>query len=123
MSLTFTFVGPFPLLYIYRPRLQLRLCPLCGIVEKQAIAKQQANTALSLLEGATFSSQSQDMLAIVNEVYDILKAIRMGDYEASRPKRRIKRLHDPSSTPSALVQAKALLKKKSKKWLFYILLV
>ncbi|KAM7507260.1 hypothetical protein LguiA_017713 [Lonicera macranthoides] len=45
-------------------------------------AKQKGiGIALSLLEGATFGSQSLDMSTIANEVYDILNAIGMGDYE------------------------------------------
>lgn len=42
------------------------------------------DTALSLLEGAIFGGQSQDMSAIANEVYNILQAARTGDYEESR---------------------------------------
>ncbi|KAM7473928.1 hypothetical protein LguiB_021171 [Lonicera macranthoides] len=50
------------------------------------------------------------MSTIVNELYDILKDRRMSDYENIRPKRRTKRLHDPSPTPSTLAQAKAPMK-------------
>ncbi|KAM7472463.1 hypothetical protein LguiA_010646 [Lonicera macranthoides] len=58
---------------------------------------------------------NQDMSAIVNKVYDILKVTRMGDYENSIPERRSKRLHDLSLTVSTPGRAKAPPRKKSKK--------
>ncbi|KAM7469599.1 hypothetical protein LguiA_007782 [Lonicera macranthoides] len=73
------------------------------------------NVALLLVEGAIFGGQSQDMSEIVNELYDILKDRRTSDYENIRPKRKTKRLHDPSPAPSTLAQAKAPQRKKSKK--------
>ncbi|KAM7528568.1 hypothetical protein LguiB_031978 [Lonicera macranthoides] len=46
------------------------------------------DAALSLVEGTIFGGQSQDMSAIVKEVYNILKVTRTGDYENSMPERR-----------------------------------
>ncbi|KAM7512374.1 hypothetical protein LguiB_011249 [Lonicera macranthoides] len=73
------------------------------------------DAALSLVEGALFGGQSQDMSAIVNKVYDILKVTRTGDYENSMSERRSKRLQDLSPTVSTPGRAKAPPRKKSKK--------
>ncbi|KAM7463970.1 hypothetical protein LguiA_032091 [Lonicera macranthoides] len=81
------------------------------------LSKEQVavDAALSLVEGALFGGQSQDMSAIVNKVYDILKVTRTGDYENSMGERRSKRLQDLSPTVSTPGRAKAPPRKKSKK--------
>ncbi|KAM7477673.1 hypothetical protein LguiA_025886 [Lonicera macranthoides] len=55
-----------------------------------ALKQAAVDAALSLVEGALFGSQSQDMSVIVNKVYDILKVTRTGDYENSMVHRRIR---------------------------------
>ncbi|KAM7495975.1 hypothetical protein LguiA_020389 [Lonicera macranthoides] len=81
------------------------------------LSKEQVavDAALSLVEGALFGGQSQDMSAIVNKVYDILKVTRTGDYENSMGERRSKRLQDLAPTVSTPGRAKAPPRKKSKK--------
>ncbi|KAM7485940.1 hypothetical protein LguiA_001949 [Lonicera macranthoides] len=87
------------------------------ILNLKTIINQQAavDAALSLVEGALFGGQSQDMSAIVNKVYDILKVTRTGDYKKSIGERRSKRLQDLSPTVSTPGRAKAPPRKKSKK--------
>ncbi|KAM7523006.1 hypothetical protein LguiA_012908 [Lonicera macranthoides] len=57
-------------------------------VDAVQIRQAAVDAALSLVEGTIFGGQSQDMSAIVKEVYDILKVTRTGDYENSMPERR-----------------------------------
>ncbi|KAM7524474.1 hypothetical protein LguiA_014376 [Lonicera macranthoides] len=73
------------------------------------------DAALSLVEGALFGDQSQDMSVIINKVYDIFKVTRTGDYENSMGERRSKRLQDLLPTVSTSGRAKAPPRKKSKK--------
>ncbi|KAM7496948.1 hypothetical protein LguiA_021362 [Lonicera macranthoides] len=88
----------------------LRSSPARLSAPKQAAV----DAALSLVEGALFGGQSQDMSAIVNKVYDILKVTRTGDYKKSIGERRSKRLQDLSPTVSTPGRAKAPPRKKSK---------
>ncbi|KAM7479415.1 hypothetical protein LguiA_027628 [Lonicera macranthoides] len=84
-------------------------------VDAVQIRQVAVDAVLSLVERALFGGQSQDMSAIVNKVYDILKVTRMGDYENSMGESRSKRLQDLSPTVSTPGRAKAPPRKKSKK--------
>ena len=84
--------------------------------------KQQAKVdiALSLLEGAIFGGQKQDMSVIANQACNILMVIKMADnYQDRRQERRTKKRHDLTPTTyapaTAPARGNAPARKKSKK--------